>query len=154
MILYVLVVCIAIFSVTPAFAIVKADRITDREIIESLAELKAGQKALERRIDGLDKRIDGLDKRIDGLQSLMLGGFGILISGMMALVGFVLWDRRTALAPTIRKTNEIEEKLALVLQKTREVEEREALLEKAIKDYAQQEPKLYEALKRRGLGVG
>ncbi len=147
MILYVLVVCIAIFSVTPAFAIVKADRITDREIIESLAELKAGQKALER-------RIDGLDKRIDGLQSLMLGGFGILISGMMALVGFVLWDRRTALAPAIRKTNEIEEKLALVLQKTREVEEREALLEKAIKDYAQQEPKLYEALKRRGLGVG
>ncbi|WP_300288976.1 hypothetical protein [Nitrosomonas sp.] len=35
----------------PAFAVEVAPRISDREIIESLAELKAGQKALEAKMD-------------------------------------------------------------------------------------------------------
>ncbi len=29
---------------------------------------------------------------------------------MMSLIGFVIWDRRSALAPAIRKTNELEER--------------------------------------------
>jgi len=133
------ILSIALFSFK-AFAIEKIDRITDREIIEALAELKAGQRALEKRIDGVEKRIDGVEKRIDGvekrldfLQATILGGFGILFTGMMALIGFVLWDRRTALAPAIRKN--------------RELEEREELLERALKEYAKEEPRLAEILK-------
>ncbi len=37
----------------PAFAVEKAPRISDREIIEGLAELKAGQKALQQQINDL-----------------------------------------------------------------------------------------------------
>ncbi len=124
---YILVIILstALFALK-AFAIERAERITDREIFKALAELKAGQKALE-------ARIDGLEKRIDSLQAIILGGFGILFTGMMALIGFVLWDRRTALAPTIRKNKELEE--------------REELLEKALKEYAEQEPRLREILK-------
>ena len=126
------ILSIALFSFK-AFAIEKIDRITDREIIEALAELKAGQRALEKRIDGVEKRIDGVEKRLDFLQATILGGFGILFTGMMALIGFVLWDRRTALAPAIRKN--------------RELEEREELLERALKEYAKEEPRLAEILK-------
>lgn len=93
--------------------------------------------ALDKRIDALDKRIDALDKRIDGLQSIVLGGFGVLFSGMMALIGFVLWDRRTALQPAIRKNKELEEK-----------EER---LERALKEYAMHDPKLAQILRSVGL---
>ncbi len=141
MIKYILVIIlsIALFSLK-AFAIEKAERITDRELIEALAELRAGQIVLEKRIDGIEKRIDGIEKRIDGiekridsLQAIILGGFGILFTGMMALIGFVLWDRRTALAPAIRKNKELEE--------------REELLEKALKEYAKEEPRLQEILK-------
>ena len=141
-----------------AWAVDAALRVTDREIIESLAELKAGQKSIERgldaiekRIDGVDKRIDGLDKRIDGLdqrmdrldqrmdrlESTMVAGFGLLFTSMIGLVGFVLWDRRTALAPAVRKN--------------RELEEREDRVEKVLKEYAMEEPKLREILKRTGL---
>lgn len=121
----------------PAWAVDVASKITDREIIESLSELKAGQKVIENRLDGMDKRIESLDKKIERLESIMLGGFGLLFTSMIGLVGFVLWDRRTALAPAIRKN--------------KEMEEREDRLEKVLKEYAIEEPKLREILKRTGL---
>jgi peptidoglycan hydrolase CwlO-like protein len=63
----------------PVLAVEIAPRISDREIIESLAELKAGQKALEqrfddmnnsvnKRLDDINKRFDDINKRFDDLQ--------------------------------------------------------------------------------------
>ncbi|MBI5893947.1 MAG: hypothetical protein HZB79_09940 [Deltaproteobacteria bacterium] len=117
------------------------------KVEEGLKAVNQRIDGLDKRIDGLDKRIDSLDKRIDGLQSIMIGGFGIIATGMIAIVGFVLWDRRTALAPAIRKSKELEEDLASEIRKRKELEERELMLEKAIKDYAHQEPKLAEILR-------
>jgi len=71
------------------------------------------------------------------MTNLMLWGFGVLFAGMFALVGFIIWDRRTALAPAIRKNKEIEEK-----------QER---IEKALKEFAMREPRLDDILKRMGL---
>jgi len=119
-----------VFLTIPTYGVEPAARITDREIIEALADLRAGQKALE-------KRMDGIEKRIDFLQEILLAGFSTLLIGMMTLIGFVLWDRRTALAPAIRKN--------------RELEERGKRLEKALKEYARQEPKLTEILRSFGL---
>ena len=120
-----------------AWAVDAAPRITDREIIESLAELKAGQKGIEGRLDGIEKRMDGIEKRMERLETVMMGGFGLLFTAMMGLVGFVLWDRRTALAPAINKNKELEE--------------REERLEKALKEYAMEEPRLKEIFKHAGL---
>ncbi|MEJ5299692.1 MAG: hypothetical protein WHS38_01750 [Thermodesulforhabdaceae bacterium] len=89
--------------------------------------------ALEKRIDALDKRIDALDKRIDGLQGLMY----VVISGIFILIGFVIWDRRTALAPAIRKNKELED--------------REEKLEKALKELAKKDPTVAEVLRNVGL---
>jgi chaperonin cofactor prefoldin len=89
--------------------------------------------ALDKRIDALDKRIDSLDKRIDGLQGLMYVVIGAVIAQTIGIVGFVLWDRRSALAPAIRKNKELEE--------------REDTIEKVLKEYAKQEPRLAEILK-------
>jgi len=133
-----------VFLTIPTYGVEPAARITDREIIEALADLRAGQKALEKRMDGiekrmeaLEKRMDGIEKRIDFLQEILLAGFSTLFLGMMTLIGFVLWDRRTALAPAIRKN--------------RELEERGERLEKALKEYARQEPKLTQILRSFGL---
>jgi len=32
------------------------------------------------------------------------------LPGIIALIGFVVWDRRTALSPVIRKTKDLEER--------------------------------------------
>lgn len=108
-----------LIHVSPAFAVERAERITDREIIESLTELKEGQKALQR--------------QIDDLKTLMLWGFGILFGGMGMLIGFVLWDRRTALAPAVNKTIELQR--------------REEQIENILKEFAKAEPKLAEIMK-------
>lgn len=114
---------------------------------------------VDKRIDGLDKRIDGLERsvhqrieglersvnqrieglersvnhRIDGLQGLMYVVISAVIAQTIGIIGFVLWDRRTALAPAVRKTKELEE--------------REEMIEKILKEYAKQEPRLAEILK-------
>ncbi len=111
---------------------------------ERLIRIEEGLKAVNQRIDDTNKRIDDTNKRIDDtnkrideLKDFMLWGFGILFGGMGILIGFVIWDRRTALAPAIRKN--------------RELEEREERIEKALREYAKKEPRLAEVLKNLGM---
>jgi len=125
-------------------AVEVAPRITDREIIESLAAIRGDIKRLDQRFDAVDQRFDAVDQRFEGinqqiseLKSFMLWGFGILFAGMFSLVGFVLWDRRTALAPAVSKYSALEE--------------REEKLEKALKEMAQTDPRAAEALRHVGL---
>lgn len=139
---------VLLFSTATSHAVEKGARISDREIIEALAEIKAGQARLESKVvdgfksinqrleDGLkatNQRIDSLGQRVDDLRDLIY----IILGGIIGLIGFVLWDRRSALAPAIRKSKELEE--------------REELLEKVIKEYARKEPRLAEVLKSVGL---
>ena len=117
----------------------------EREIIEKLGRLEAGQEAIHKRIDDVNanliKRIDDVrseirDTRSD-LKEFMLWGYGVTFAGIFALIGFVLWDRRTALAPAIKKGKELEE--------------REERIERVLKEYAEKEPRLKEILKNAGI---
>jgi len=53
------------FMFSSAFAVEVAPRITDREIVEALTEIKAGQRHLNQRIDDTNRRIDDLDKKLN-----------------------------------------------------------------------------------------
>ena len=107
----------------------------DRDrLIRLEMKVEEGQRSLQRQIDDLKL---STQRQFENLYTLMLWGFGILFGGMGILIGFVIWDRRTALAPAIRKNKELEE--------------REELIEKALKEYARENPKLTEILK--GLGI-
>ena len=95
------------FHVPMLHAVEVAPRITDREIIESLAELKAGQKALNQRFDDMQRetnqRFDDMQRetsqRFNSLESTMLTLFSAMIMLIVALFGYIAWDRRTALKP-------------------------------------------------------
>ena len=76
---------------------------------------------VDKRIDNVDKRIDSVDKRIERLETVMMGGFGLLFTSMVGLVGFVLWDRRTALAPAVRRSRELEEREERIERALREI---------------------------------
>ncbi len=155
------------FAPALGWAIETAPRISDREIVERLTRLEEGQKALAQRIDDVERslgqridnverslgqridnverslgqRIDSIERslgqRIDELRETMLWGFGIMFSGMFALVGFVLWDRRSALAPAVRQIEG--------------VKEREDRLEAALREYARNVPELADVLRKLGL---
>jgi len=98
------------------FAFEPGPAITDREIIETLVELKAGQT-------NIDRRIGDMGNRIDQLSGLVLWGFGVMFTGIIALIGFVLWDRRTALAPAIKKHDALENALICYSEKHPDLKE-------------------------------
>lgn len=100
---------------TPVVAVEQAPRITDREIIERLTRLEEGQKSLGQRSEDLEQRMnqrfeslkEDLGQRIEAVRELVLWGFGVMFAGMFALVGFVVWDRRSALAPAVHRLEEL-----------------------------------------------
>ena len=108
---------------------------------KDIAVLREGQKGLTQRIDDLDSKlsgkIDDLDSKLSGRIDDIKGLIYVILAGMFALVGFVIWDRRTALAPAIRKNKELEE--------------REEKIERALKEFASKEPRLADALRHTGL---
>jgi len=119
---------------------------------EQLIRVEEGVKNLNirfddmnRRFDDMNKRIDAIetrmDKRFDELRGFMLWGFGITFSGMFFLVGFILWDRRTTLAPVAKETKELKELIEL-LQKDDEA------VKKILKEYAKENDALSKILNK------
>ena len=149
----------------------------DRDrLIRLETKVEEGLKATNQRIDGLEKsvnqRIDGLEKsvnqKIDGLEksvnqriddvrdeirdlkTFILWGFGILFGGMGILIGFVIWDRRTTVAPVARALKEKEGEIEELKKREAEIEKRERNIEEILRDYAQKEPRLAELMKAKG----
>ncbi len=123
-----------------------------QDIKEKVIHLEEGQKNLDKRIDDLraemngrfddmNRRIDGLEtslnKRIDELREFLLWGFGVMFAGMFALIGFVIWDRRTALAPVAKHTRELAANQEKILA--------------ALREHAKHDEKLMEFMKHAGL---
>ena len=109
-------------------------RSINKRIDDLRAELKGDIAELR---DELRGDIDSLKGELKGDISDLRNLMYVIIGGIFALIAIVIWDRRTALSPVIRKT--------------RELEEREELTLRVIKEYARREPKLAEVLKSMGL---
>ena len=66
------------------------------------------------RLISLDVRVEqgqkSLQNQINNLQTFLLWGFGILFGGMGVLIGFVIWDRRTALEPVPGRAESLRKK--------------------------------------------
>lgn len=99
----------------PAMAYDTAPRISDREIIESLAELKQGQKSLNQRFDSLDqrfesidKRFESIDKRFEEMHNLILTLFASVMALVVAMIGYMIWDRKTAQQPFSNQLHHLE----------------------------------------------
>ncbi len=109
-----------------------------QDIKERVIRLEEGQKNLEKRMDALETRMDKrFDELKNDLQGFMFWGFGVLFSGMFILVGFILWDRRTALAPVAKHTRELAANQEKILA--------------ALREHAKHDEKLKEFMKHAGL---
>lgn len=103
-------------------------------MVARLARLEEGQRSLDKRLD--DLRTD-INRRFDEQRDFIIWGFGVTFAGIFALISFVLWDRRTVLAPAVRRADEFHD--------------REQRLEAALRDYATRAPELAESLRKAGL---
>ncbi|MBF0542584.1 MAG: hypothetical protein HQK91_14170 [Nitrospirae bacterium] len=121
----------------------------DRDRIIAIQE---DQKSLQKQIDefkidtnrqidilteNINKRFENVDRQFNDIKTFMLWGFGVLFSMMVSLAGFVLWDRRNALAPAIRRADDIEE--------------REKKLEAVLRELAGKDANVAEALRHAGI---
>ena len=148
-----------------ALAVEVAPRISDREIIEALTELRAGQKALaenmelrfktidarfssiDARFSSIDARFEAMDRRIDGLRQTMLSLFGAMMALIVALFGYIAWDRRTMVKPLQERLDKIERDLARDLELQHEEGSRLTRLVKVLREMAKTDPKLAEVLR-------
>lgn len=135
------ILLLLIFLVTtPAVAVDVAPRISDREIIESLAELKAGQKTLEEKMDlrfntmqeqmnqrftaiqeqmgqrfiAVDQRFIAVDQRFEAIErrlDFIQQLMLVTIAGIFGLIGFIIWDRYSTLRPMDMRLRRLEEDL-------------------------------------------
>ncbi len=146
---------IFLFLACPVFAIDKAEKITDREIIESLVEIREGQKSIREDIlelkefdkfiiaelkdnknelkEYIDSSVNNVNKSIGNIRDLIY----IILAGIFGFIGFIIWDRRESIKPLLKCNNKLEKK--------------EKRLEDILKKYALEEPRLAAILKSYGL---
>ncbi|CAN2041642.1 conserved exported hypothetical protein [Candidatus Magnetomoraceae bacterium gMMP-15] len=98
-----------------AFTLEDRDRLIKLEV--RVDEIKSQILRLELRLESQ------IQKQGDDLMGFMLWGFGILFSSVLILIGFVLWDRRTTLAPVAKTQKEFEARMDELEKKEKRLEE-------------------------------
>ena len=85
---------------------------------------------VETKVEALDKRIDGIHLQMsrmeDKFDSYFMWGFGLVLMSIFGLIGFIIYDRRTTLAPVENKTERI-------LKVLREAAEKDPVIREALK---------------------
>ncbi len=113
----------------------------ERKMDARFDAMDARFKAVDARFDAIEKktntRFESLQQQINDIRSLLYWGMGIIISIMLFIFGFIIWDRRTAMDPLRIKTENN--------QQTQEN------LKKVLIEYAKNDKKLAEILKTFGI---
>jgi len=88
---------VVIVSYSPVFAVEVAPRISDREIIEGLSDIRGDIKESNARLDAIDARLDAMDKKfearfnaIDKRFDDFRWMFSMFITIALVTLGFVL----------------------------------------------------------------
>ncbi len=149
---YLLTLALLLFSQS-IYAVDIAPRISDREIIESLAELKAGQKVINERFEQqnqvinqrfeqqnqvINQRFDDIHQLIDKIWTLMM----VVIAGIFGLIGYIVWDRKTALKPLEKKLEAFERDVQHDLELRHENGSLLTRLVKSLQELAKQDEKV------------
>jgi hypothetical protein len=104
---------------------------------DRLGNVEAEIKILSTKISSLENQMntkfDAVYERIDSLFWMM----GIIAAFMIFLLGYTIWDRRTALKPALDKASSAEDKNKNLIN--------------ALREYARKHPDLAEILKTHGL---
>jgi len=154
----VFIVALLLTTSLTALAVDVAPRISDREIIEGLAEIKtlraevnALRVEMNARFDAQQKemnaRFDAQQKQIDYIGSLMVAMLVSMFTLFGGLIGFIVWDRRTVLHPMEKRVEAVERETHRRLEEhSVGIADSQQLL-KALRDLAKRDGSLAEVLR-------
>ncbi len=98
----------------------------DKRIDDLKSNIDARFSGVNNKFDEVNKKIDRLDDKFD---SYFRWGFGLVLMSIFGLIGFIIYDRRTTLAPVENKTERI-------IKSLREAAEKDPVLREALKKTA------------------
>ena len=112
--------------------------LADRDrAIQTEAKINALENTLTARFQSIDKQFMYQQKQIDDIKTLFYWGFGILITLIIFMLGYMIWDRRTAMQPALLQASKAEENSRNLISMLRE--------------YAKKHPDLAEILRTHGM---
>ncbi len=80
-------------------------------------------------------KFDSQQRQLDDLKTLFYWGFGILITLFVFMMGYLIWDRRTALKPALEKSASAEEKIKNLLNALREYSRKDSGLAEILRSH-------------------
>jgi len=111
-----------------------ADR--DRAILMD-AKISALEEKMNIKFENVETQLMYQQKQIDDLKTLFYWGFGILTTLILFSLGYMIWDRRTAMKPALALSSKAEENSRTLVTSLRE--------------YSKTHPDLADILKTHGL---
>jgi len=109
-----------------------ADR--DRAILTD-AKISTLEAKMELRFESIDKQFIYQQKQIDDIKTLFYWGFGILISLFLFMLGYMIWDRRTAMQPALAQAAKAEENSRNLITTLREYSKKHADLAEILRTH-------------------
>jgi hypothetical protein len=115
--------------------------LADRDrLIQVEANVKGLRNEMNAKFEAVDKRFDAVDARFEAMNAKMDSLYwvnGVVVALIIFMLGFIIWDRRTTLAPINSEIEELK----------RANEKMKAIFIKQ----AESQPKLLEILKNAGI---
>ena len=109
--------------------------LTDAKINTLEAKISALNDKMEVRFESVDKQFMYQQKQIDDIKTLFYWGFGILISLLLFMFGYMIWDRRTAMQPALERSSIAEENSRTLLTMLREYSKKHADLAEILRSH-------------------
>jgi len=100
--------------------------LTDAKISALDNKINALEDKMEVRFENIDKQFMYMQKQIDDIKTLFYWGFGILITLFIFMLGYMIWDRRTALQPALNKATDADAKSTNLIMALREYSKKHA----------------------------
>ena len=124
----------------PAFAqeqqVIVPYTLADRDrTIRTEAKMEAIDAKMEALETKMDVKFDSIQKQIDQLSMLFYWGFGILITLFIFMLGYMIWDRRTALQPALDKATDADAKSTNLIRALREYSKKHADLAEILRTH-------------------
>jgi DNA repair exonuclease SbcCD ATPase subunit len=118
-----------------------ADRDRTIRTEAKMEALDAKMEALETKMNALETKMDvkfeSLQRQIDQISTMFYWGFGILITLFIFMLGYMIWDRRTAMQPALAQSSKAQENSQNLI--------------KTLREYSKKHPDLAEILRIHGI---
>ncbi len=109
------------------------------------------QQSINQRLDINDQRFMAIEQRFDGLQNLIVALFGSVMALIIMLIGYMIWDRKTAQQPMKARMTALETQMNQKLDPNDTDHSNLARILAVQRIMAQDDPKLAETMRGQAL---